>query len=249
MAFKKRSYVFVFGTKDNPIETWTASAVSQLPAQAAALGLLDGSGGETEFLPHVRRGTWGNTSVNDGGTLSPGNSPGTTNVSGTLTFADGGNLNWQLFDASLAAGTGYDLISVSGTPGQLNITATLANPFNINLWTLSSITPDTNGNALNFDNSIASTCTLVTTTGGVTGFSSDTFQIFTTANNGTGGFQNGLGGGSFSVSVSGNDLLLNFSPATPIPEPSSLFLLGFATFGLLVQGYRRRKRDLSMTMG
>jgi autotransporter-associated beta strand protein len=78
-------------------------------------------------------GTVGSVTVTNGATLSPGTSPGVL-TTGNLTWEGGGNYNWQLYDASLAAGTGYDSISSSGT---LTINATSGNKFNVNLWTLS----------------------------------------------------------------------------------------------------------------
>ena len=158
----------------------------------------------------------GAVAVNSGGTISPGNSPGIL-TTGSTTYAGIGNYNWQLLDATGAAGTGFDQQQINGT---LTITATSSNKFNINLWTLSSIGPDVNGNASNFNSSNPHTWTLVATTGGITGFTADAFDIRTTAVNGTGRFANGLGGGTFSLAQSGNNLDLVF---TPVPEPTSVF--------------------------
>ncbi|MFM6172512.1 MAG: beta strand repeat-containing protein, partial [Sphaerospermopsis kisseleviana] len=92
-------------------------------------------------------GSVGATTVNSGGTMSPGNSPGTQTYS-SLTWECGGNYNWQLYDANWAAGTGYDTFTSTGA---FAINANSGSKFNINLWTLSSISPsDVNGNAINF---------------------------------------------------------------------------------------------------
>ena len=165
--------------------------------------------------------------VGSGQTLSPGNSPGTM-VAGAQTWAAGGNYNWQIYDAASAAGTGYDTISLT-TGSVLDITATSGSQFNINLWSLSSIGPDVNGNATNFNNASTYSWTLVSTDQAITGFSADKFVIHVGAANGTSGFSNALGGGGFSVGLGdgGTDLMLNYSA---IPEPSTwvLLVLGLA---------------------
>ena len=94
-------------------------------------------------------GTVGAVTIHDGGTISPGNSPGTSSV-GDLTLEAGGNYNWQLYDALGTAGTGWDLISLSNI-GLLDLTGlSESNRFNINTWTLSGTGPDVNGAPLNF---------------------------------------------------------------------------------------------------
>ncbi len=58
----------------------------------------------------------GNVTVNAGGALAPGNSPGNMTISGDLTFA-GGTSNYivDLLDAT--AGSGYDQVTVNGAIG------------------------------------------------------------------------------------------------------------------------------------
>ncbi len=161
--------------------------------------------------------------IGSGQTLSPGNSPGTL-VAGAQTWASGGNYNWQIVDAAAAPGTGYDTISLT-SGSVLDITATSGSQFNINLWSLSSIGPDVNGNATNFNNASTYSWTLVSTDQAIVGFSADKFVINVGAANGTSGFSNALGGGGFSVGLGdgGTDLMLNYSA---IPEPSTWILLG-----------------------
>lgn len=174
----------------------------------------------------------GNLTVATASTLSPGNSPGTLTQTGNQTWLDGGNYNWQVYDAAGLAGSGYDTIVITGLLDLSNLTAETG--FNINLWSLSAIGPDVNGNAMNFSETSQS-WTLVSTTGGITGFDSTDFSINTSAVNGTGGFSNSFAG-TFSVSVSGNDLLLNY---TVVPEPGTTALLvaGFSLFAL----WKRRR--------
>jgi len=173
--------------------------------------------------------------VGSGQTLSPGNSPGTM-LTGNQTWTNGGNFNLEIHDFDLAPGTGFDTIAITGT---LDLTGLTAGGFNINLWSLSSVGPDANGNALNFDNVIGGSWLIVSTTGGVSGFNPSLFTINVDPFNGTGGFSNDLGGGTFSVNLIGNNLFLEF---TPIPEPSAWMLLGAGL--CVVTLLRRRKQNL-----
>ncbi len=160
----------------------------------------------------------GSIVLGGGGTVEPGDSPGTLTVSQDATFAAGGNYNWQIVDAlpgGAGLSTGWDLLSLGGG---LTVTATVDNPFNVNLWSLFATNPDEGGAAANFDSTQAGAWTMVTTTSGITGFSADAFLISTEAVNGTDGFVNDLAGGSFSVAVDGTDLNLIFTPAGAVTD-------------------------------
>jgi len=202
----------------------------------AVNGTLGGAGAMT--VNGVLSGTGSvNKAVTVGatGTLSPGNSPGNQNLS-SLTLTAGGNYNWQVYDATGAAGTGFDTITLTGT---LDLTGLItSSKYKINLWSLSSVGPDANGNAINFDNTLSQSWVLVdgasVNTTGLSSPIADYFTVNTAAANGANGFINGLGGGSFSVSVDGSDLLLNFDA---IPEPATLVL----TFGGLCYVMLRRR--------
>ena len=159
--------------------------------------------------------------MNVAGTLSPGNSPGTLS-SGSQSWLDGGDYNWQILDADGVAGVGYDTLSITGT---LDLTAITTGGFGINLWSLASILPDVNGNALNFSELLNYSWILATTTTGITGFDAADFVLNTAASNGTAGFINTYTGG-FSVAQSGNQLLLNYS-AVPEPNPAMLLRPGY----------------------
>ena len=156
----------------------------------------------------------GGLAVGGGGTVSPGDPVGTLTTSGDVSLGGSGNYNWQVLDAQGTAGaaTGWDLLSIGGS---LAITATSAEPFAVNLWSLSASNPVTGGEAANFDPSQAGSWRLASTTGGITGFAADAFSVVTTSANGTSGFANSLAGGSFSVAVSGTDLNLVFTPGVP----------------------------------
>jgi fibronectin-binding autotransporter adhesin len=171
-----------------------------------------------------------NGAMDVSGTLSPGSSPGTL-TTGSQTWLNGGDYNWQILDANGAAGTGYDTVAISGT---LDLTELAAGGFNINLWSLASTGPDVSGNALSFLATSNYSWTLASASSGILGFDAADFLLNIGSNNGTGGFSNDLAGGMFSVSQSGNNLLLNF---TAVPEPGSALLGGLGLLALL----RRRR--------
>jgi autotransporter-associated beta strand protein len=150
-------------------------------------------------------GSVGATTINSGGTMNPGNSPGTQTYA-SLTWEGGANYNWQLYNATGVAGTDYDTFVSTGA---FTINATSGNKFNINLWTLSGIGPDTNGSALNF-NAATSTNWTLGTFGSISGFSADAFAINPFATNGTGGFAN-LFTGTFTIDTNATSLLLVYT--------------------------------------
>jgi|UPI000486C03B autotransporter-associated beta strand protein len=165
------------------------------------------------------------------GTLSPGNSPGSL-ATASQTWLNGGDFNWQILDATGAAGTGSDTMVITGS---LDLTSLTTGGFNINLWSLASTGPDVNGDALNFSSTTNYSWTLASTTTGITGFDATDFTLNVGASNGTSGFSNALDGGAFTISQSGNSLLLNY---TAVPEPSVAVLGGMGLLALL----RRRRR-------
>lgn len=184
-------------------------------------------------------GTLGNTIILNGGTGSPGASPGTQTILGDLTWAGGGHYNWQIHNASGIAGssTGWDLYDVSGV---LDLSAlTIGSKFNINLWSLSGLSPDANGNALHFNAGQNYTWTIVATDLGIVGFDPNEFNINVVAANGAGGFSNALLGGVFGLRVSANDLQLTF---TAVPEPGT-WAAGAVLATLLIWARRKRWRQ------
>jgi autotransporter-associated beta strand protein len=153
-----------------------------------------------------------------GATVAPGDGIGTLTTTGAVLWGGGGNYNWQLTDAAGVAGTGWDLLSVGGS---LDIAASSGNPYKINLWTLSSTNPDVSGPAANFSSASPATWTIASAAGGISGFTPAGFQVVTSASNGTAGFANNLGGGTFAVAQSGNDLQLVFTPGS---SPSDIVI-------------------------
>ncbi|MBU6222023.1 MAG: autotransporter-associated beta strand repeat-containing protein [Planctomycetes bacterium] len=149
-------------------------------------------------------------------TLKPGSlSVGTLTLSGSLSFGSGINYNWQMMSGTGVAGAAdaWDLLALSGT---LSINASSANPFKINLATITG-TAGTSGSAANFNPATSGSWTIARAAGGITGFAADKFLITSSATNATGGFINDLAGGTFSLAQSGNDLNLVFTAGTPVP--------------------------------
>jgi autotransporter-associated beta strand protein len=188
-------------------------------------------------------GSIGGLIVNTGGTINPGNSPGTQTVEGNAVWNAGGNYNWQIHDVAGTAGssTGWDLLSITGT---LNLGAlSVGSEFKINLWSLSQAAPDINGDAINFDPAQNYTWTIATAAGGITNYTgANQFFVNTGATNGTGGFSNLLDNGTFSVVQSGNDLNLVFTSASaPIPEPGTWAAAVLLAGGGAYLRWRRRR--------
>ena len=162
----------------------------------------------------------GSMSLGGGATVAPGTAPGTSigtlTVSQDVTLGSGGNYNWQMLSGTGTAGTAtsWDVLTVGGI---LTIAATVADPFKINLWTLTSTSTagDVSGTAADFNPAQNYTWRIAGASGGVTGFAADKFAINTSATNGTGGFANGLAGGTFSIAQAGTAINLVFTAAAP----------------------------------
>jgi hypothetical protein len=112
--------------------------------------------------------------------------------------------------------------------GSLNVNATAQSPFTIDITGLDSLNQI--GTVANFNNTQTYSWRLLTAQSGINSFTTEKFQLL--SNN----FQNILGTGSFWLSQNGNSLYLNFSP---VPEPSSVLLVGLA--GALAIKLRQRR--------
>jgi fibronectin-binding autotransporter adhesin len=154
----------------------------------------------------------GGFSVNDGGRIIFGNSPGTLH-SGAATWGAGGEFDFEINDANGLAGTNWGLNVVNGTLA-INAGTTAASKFLVKLNTLDA--SNAPGSMQDFNPSQSYDWTVVTATGGITGFNPAEFAIDTSA------FVNNFGGGSFSVIHSGNSVEVHFAA---VPEPASLALL------------------------
>lgn len=163
--------------------------------------------------------------------LSPGNSPGNLTFSAGLALASGGTLTFQVQDANGEAGTGWDLLSVSGMLSgpntSIDITAVAGSQEDQFTIALQSI------DGGNFNPTSSYSWTFATAANGISGFASNKFFLDST------GFADTLGG-TFSITQSDSSLLLNFTPAA-VPEPSTWALL-IAGLGTVAMISRRRRR-------
>jgi autotransporter-associated beta strand protein len=148
-------------------------------------------------------GSYGTVNVFDGGTFSPGASPGEVSVA-AAGFNAGGHYLFEIHDAVGLPGIGLDFMDLAGG---LAIAAgnTPNSQFVIDLVSLDASNQP--GPAVNFNPSQPYSFVLATAAGGITGFSADVFRVDASD------FENDLAGGSFTVGQSANDLVLNFLPA------------------------------------
>lgn len=169
--------------------------------------------------------------VASGGTVAPGDGPGTMTVEEGAIFQGGGTYQFELnSDGTGAAGTNWDRLAIAGTLDLTGLSA--GSPFVLQLQTLTA--GGANGNLAAWDSSVDHTWfDIVTTTAGfVAGtFDSSRFTVDSS------GFANAFGG-TFSVVANGNNLDLQY---LSIPEPSALLSLvgGIGMIALL----RPRNRD------
>lgn len=167
-----------------------------------------------------------------GGSLSAGNEIGVLNLGGTVWFGGATN-RWDLSDAAGSAGTGWDLLNITGT---LTLNATAADKAFIDVTTF--MLGGGLGAAANFDPDQSYLWTIAQTTGGII-FAPDESEL-TVFDLLTGNFINPQGGGRFGVSLSTDGKKLNVT-YTPIPEPGKAGLLGIGLCGLVYA--RRFKRN------
>lgn len=196
-----------------------ACTISNSSSLAVASGaILDASGlnngGLTIGLAQslVGIGTvGGSTTVN--GTVQPFlGTIGTLTDSGNVILNGGGAYVWDINNATGTAGSdpGWSVLSVSG---QLQISSTTANPFIIDITSLTS--GDVAGNAANFNAGGSGSWVIATASGGISGFTgSGQFSINTSA------FSNDpTSSAQWSVSVVGNNLVLSFTSTPVITTP------------------------------
>lgn len=157
------------------------------------------------------------------GTIAPGNSIGTLHT-GDQNWYSGGHYQLEINAPAGAPGTNWDLLDITGT---LDLTS--AAGFDIQLFSIDN----TNQPAplSGFDNTTSQSW-IIAQTQGITSFSGGLLSVDTT------GFANDLAGGAFGVGVDGTNLLLQFTPASELPEPAGVVLIIGAILPL-----RRRRRN------
>jgi len=205
----------------------TVNSGGVLDVEGTAGSVTVNSGGRVEG-----DGSVGALTIASGGILAPGNSPGTLNAS-SANWNAGGIYDWDLASALgndssflTGQGTNWDFLNVSGI---LDIgAASGGNEFIINIVDLLATYNGTFDTAANYQFAIA------TAAGGITNFLSSDFSF-------TGYLANS---NKWSVGLAGNggtsqSLILSYSGATAIPEPSTgiLFLSALGVLAL-----RRRSK-------
>ncbi len=148
--------------------------------------------------------------VADGGTLSPGASPGVLGFD-SATWNNGGTYLWEISDATGEAGVATDLLRLAST---LTTAATVEHPFTIKVRTLT--TGFAAGAMANFDPTQPYFWTLVRFTpaagqpspvgGYLVGFDGAAYRIDASD------FANATAGGRFALFATGNELQLAFIP-------------------------------------
>lgn len=191
----------------------------ELSAYPEALQLLSNSSAyrDSIFSIYIRKGffTPNDTvgvfsSCQDCGTnvFSPGYSPGLQIITGR-SFESSGKYIWEINDPYGSAGNnpGWDLIK---TPETLEIKATTNDPFEIDIYSLSSYT---GGQSFltTWEPGYNKCWPIVIADGGITGFNSNKFKI----NSSKFEKYNQLHGGKFSISHQGDTLFICFNTRTP----------------------------------
>ncbi len=146
----------------------------------------------------------GGLNVNTGSFLAPGNSVGTLS-SGNTAYNSGGTYTWEINDATGTAGSspGWDWNNITGT---LTIGSAT---FTIDVNGLNGATP---GLIANFNKYASYDWDIATASSGISGFSAGKFAFdltdFTNSISGT------LTSGAFSITTSGNNLIVHYTGAT-----------------------------------
>jgi hypothetical protein len=138
------------------------------------------------------------------GTLSPGASGiGAITNNGPATFGPGGTLAVAVQNATGAPVSGWDFLQIGGS---LNVQATSANPFLLQLQSFDANGP---GEVTNFSADSSYSWNIALAGGGFSGFAPASFTVDTSK------FQNDLAGGYFGAATNGNFLAVTFTNNHP----------------------------------
>ena len=178
------------------------------------------------------------------GTLSPGFNGSLSGLGakiGTLNFEDltlngGGTLEFHI--KYNGEGFDSDLVNVQNS-ATLTINATPSNQFTLKAISLNSDYME--GAALGGMIPGNTYSWLVFHTNGIYDAYSDSYGTLTPESFSIDGsmFDSGLAGGTFSLSQTGNDIYLNF---TPVPEPSTYALMALGLAGTGLAAWRKRRK-------
>ncbi|MDT4967194.1 MAG: hypothetical protein QOJ64_1931, partial [Acidobacteriota bacterium] len=176
---------------------------------------VNGSTAAGSAVTVASAGTIGGTGTVNGtvalnGKLSPGASPGTLNT-GATSYNSGGTYVFEINNATGTKGAdpGWDWNNVTGT---LDIAATTGSPFTIDINGLN--TGNTPGTVSNFDRHISYSWIIATASAGITNFAANKFILSTTNFTNNNSISGNISNGTFSISVVGNDLVLNYTGAS-----------------------------------
>ena len=182
----------------------------------------------------------GNTTIQSGGTLSPGNSAGIMTYNSGLTLSTGSTFNWELVaDSAVGRGMNFDGIDVTGGTLTVESGVDFNLVFNDTGSTVDFTTSfwDNDQSWLVFDNAIAPNV-----------ISGSFFNLGSISADPNGAFLSAVNpNGVFSFSQSGNDIYLNY--AVVVPEPSTAGVLALFFSSWLTFFRRRRKLTLTPTNG
>ena len=139
------------------------------------------------------------------GTIAPGASVGQLNT-GSQIWASGGTNVWEIVSLSGGSGVGWDFLNITG---DLTITAT-NKPSDLEKFTIKLVSmadASTPGPMGTFNNAVSNAWPIATVSGSVNEFIVSKFNVNAT------GFQNPLGGGSFSVRLENRTVFVVFTPS------------------------------------
>jgi fibronectin-binding autotransporter adhesin len=178
----------------------------------------------------------GGYSVNDGGRMIFGNSPGVL-TSGSATWNVGALLTFEIDDAAGLSGVNWGRNDILGS---LTLVGS-RNAYTLSVLSLADGPNNLPGALANFDAGREYSWLFATASEGISGFDPCSFVFDMT------GFRdyNSLNGGTFGMERRGDSLFVRFSPGAGqanAPEPASLVLAGLVALGVLSGRGRRAGR-------